>query len=131
MDEPPTELPERRRVLVVDDEKTVRETLSLIFTARGYQTRTADSAEEALVLIDCWTPDVAILDVGLPQMNGVELASHIRRDCPACHILLFSGLPETGELVDEAARAGEIFEILAKPVHPDFLLQWVGQHIRK
>jgi DNA-binding NtrC family response regulator len=116
-----------QRVLIVDDEKTVRQTLSLIFKTHAYQTRDADSAEEALRLIGNWIPHVAIVDVGLPQMNGVELATLIRRQCPSCHILLFSGRPESGDLVNEAGTRGEVFEIAAKPVHPDFLLEWVGK----
>jgi CheY-like chemotaxis protein len=128
MGQPRTES-EDGRVLVVDDEKTVRQTLSLILKIHGYQTRTADSAEEALAVIADWTPHVAILDVCLPQMNGVELAGLIRRECPACQILLFSGRPESEGLLDEATRAGESFEILAKPVHPTFLLDWVGKRL--
>jgi DNA-binding response OmpR family regulator len=119
-----------RRILIVDEERSVRQTLSLIFKTHGYQTRDADSAEEALTLLGTWTPHVAILDVGLPEMNGVELASLIRRQCPSCQILLFSGRPESGELVEEAGAQGETFEIAAKPIHPDFLLDWVGKHTK-
>jgi DNA-binding response OmpR family regulator len=119
-----------QKVLLVDDERTVRQTLALIFKSRGYQTRAAESAEEALELIAGWTPDVAILDVGLPQMNGVELATLIRSQCPSCHILLFSGRPDSEELIDEAQAGGKTFEITAKPVHPDFLLNWVGKRLQ-
>lgn len=59
------------RILAVDDEKTVCRTLALIFDGRGHQTRTAQSAEDAFVLIAGWKPGAAILDVNLPGMNGV------------------------------------------------------------
>ena len=127
MEQPGTESPGGQRVLIVDDEKTVCHTLALIFDSRGYQTRTAGSAEDALAVVAEWWPEVAILDVGLPQMNGVELATLIRRQYPGCHILLFSGRPESGELVTEASKRGETFEIAAKPVHPEFLLGWVRE----
>jgi len=117
-----------QRVLIVDDEPMVCQTLSLIFKTHAYQTREVDSAEEALNVIASWIPQVAILDVGLPQMNGVELAALIRRQCPSCHILLFSDRPESGG-VEEASTGGEIFEIVAKPVHPDFLLNWVSMRL--
>jgi CheY-like chemotaxis protein len=113
------------RVLLVDDDKIVCQTLAVIFANRGYETRTAESGEAALELIAGWAPDVAILDVGLPRIDGVQLASLIRQQFPRCHILLFSGRPESAGLVDEASSRGESFEIAAKPVHPDFLLQWV------
>ena len=59
-------LDESRKVLVVDDEETTAKTLALIFGNRGYQTRAAYSAEEAIDVIAEWQPDVALLDVNLP-----------------------------------------------------------------
>lgn len=127
----PTNLPADQaagvtRVLVVEDETVVCRTLSLIFTARGYETRSTESAEAALVLIADWKPDAAILDVGLPKMNGIELAIWIRHTHPLCRILLFSGRPESAALLDATLKTGQIFEILAKPVHPDILLKWLA-----
>ncbi|HEX3570245.1 MAG TPA: response regulator [Acidobacteriaceae bacterium] len=131
MNQQGTQSPGGQRILFVDDEKTVCRTLALIFESRGYQSRTAESAEDALVLMAEWIPDVAILDVGLPQMNGVALAIEIRRQYPACHILLFSGRPESAELLDDFGKGGDTFEIAAKPVHPDYLLNWVGQRLAR
>ena len=62
------------RVLIVDDERTIADTLVLIFSANGYETRASYSAEQALEIIADWLPDLAILDVVLPKMNGVDLA---------------------------------------------------------
>lgn len=115
-----------RRILVVDDEPAITETLALIFSKNGYQVRTALSAEDAIELIAAWEPDLAILDVNLPRMNGIDLALVLRANRPACRLVLFSGHPSTQALMEEAAKRGNMFEILSKPVHPLFMLDYVS-----
>ena len=116
-----------RRVLIVDDERIVADTLAYIFQKNGYEARSVPSAELALELVSAWKPDAAILDVSLFAMNGVELAILLMDLCPDCHLLLFSGRPDSGDLVDEAAGRGNVFEIMAKPVHPSYLLEWTAR----
>ena len=121
-----TGLGRTRCILIVDDEPTITETLSLIFSRHGYQVRAAHSAEEAIEAIAAWEPDLAILDVNLPQMNGIELAVVLQANRPACRLVLFSGHPSTQALMEEAAKRGNNFEILSKPVHPLFMLDYVS-----
>jgi DNA-binding NtrC family response regulator len=59
----------------------------------------------------------------LPEMNGIELAIVIKANHPRCHVLLFSGHANTGMLLEEAGRKGHQFEILAKPVQPEVMLE--------
>lgn len=118
---------EGRRILIVDDEQVITETLVQIFRSHGYEARSATSAEQALELLDGWSPDMAILDVSLAAMNGVELAIVLTTRYPKCRILLFSGRSESGDIVHQAAERGSEFEIFAKPVHPSFLLDWAAQ----
>jgi CheY-like chemotaxis protein len=120
---------ESRKVLVVDDEKITSETLTVIFRNHGYQARAAYSAEEAVDVMAEWQPDVALLDVNLPGMNGVDLAIAIRASAPNCRVLLFSGYPNTNDLLQAAAEAGHVFEIIAKPVHPTLLLNAVDDSL--
>jgi DNA-binding response OmpR family regulator len=110
------------RVIVVDDEKNICESLAAIFTRRGYKSKVAFSAEQAVEMIAEWQPDLAILDVGLPNMNGIDLAIALKSSHPACRVLLFSGQPSTTDLLADAAADGHPFEIIAKPVHPAVLL---------
>lgn len=113
-------------VLIIDDEPAISNTLALIFSKRGYQTRVAYSAEQAIEVIAEWPPDLAIIDVVLPQMNGIDLAIVLKSNYPSCRLLLFSGQPATTEIAEQAAKKGHIFEILAKPMHPNFLLDAVA-----
>jgi DNA-binding response OmpR family regulator len=115
-----------RRILIVEDERVVADSLGQILRAHGYSIRIAYSAEAAIQLLVWWTPDLAILDVMLPNMNGIELAMGLRENYPECAILLFSGQPSVETLVEHARREGHEFEILAKPVHPSVMLDAVS-----
>lgn len=117
---------QNRRILIVDDEPAITETLALIFSKHGYETKAAHSAEEAIETIAVWEPDLAILDVMLPRMNGIDLAIVLRDNHPRCRLVLFSGNESTQALMEEAAKKGNVFEILSKPVHPLFMLDYVS-----
>ena len=86
------------RVLIVDDERTIAETLALVFSSGGYEAQTAYTAEQAVEIVAEWLPDLAIIDVVLPQTNGIDLAILLTAQCPACRVLLFSGEAVTDEL---------------------------------
>jgi DNA-binding NtrC family response regulator len=111
------------KVLIVDDEAAIADTLAMIFKSQRYEVLVAYSAEEAIETIAEWQPDLAILDVVLPNMNGIDLAITTKVNYPSCRVLLFSGNSNTGQLLEEAARKGYTFEILAKPVHPELMLE--------
>ena len=110
------------KVLIVDDEKNICESLAAIFTSRGFESKVALSAERAVEIIAEWQPDLAILDVGLPKMNGIDLAIALKNGHPTCRVLLFSGQPNTADLLAQAEADGHLFEIVAKPVHPTVML---------
>ncbi|HZD49453.1 MAG TPA: response regulator [Silvibacterium sp.] len=116
-------LGQNHRVLIIDDAPNVSDTLALIFSKNGYDARVAYSAEQAIEIIAEWEPDLAIVDVVLPQMNGIDLALVLKANHPACRVLLFSGEEITADLVTRAANEGNVFEVLAKPVHPAFILE--------
>jgi DNA-binding NtrC family response regulator len=115
------------KVLIVDDERVIHETLGAIFRHKGFDAKAVGSAEEALALIDAWAPDLAVLDVMLPGMSGVDLAVLLKARYPGCQILLFSGQPTSDVLVAEAAKAGHAFDLYPKPLHPMFLLDKAAQ----
>ncbi len=113
----------RRGILIVDDESAIADTLQMIFQMQRYDARVAYSAEGAAEVIAAWEPELAILDVILPEMNGIDLAIVIKANYPKCHVLLFSGHTNTSMLLEEAGRKGHNFEVLAKPVMPDLMLE--------
>ncbi len=115
--------PEATRILIVDDERIIADSLALIFSRAGYEARVAYSAEHALGLIDIWEPQLAIIDVYLPAMNGVDLAIRLKGELPDCRLTLFSGQASTNDLIEQARRDGHALEVIPKPIHPDELLR--------
>jgi DNA-binding response OmpR family regulator len=116
---------EIRKILIVEDEASIADTLAVILSTRGYRVQVAYAAEKAIEIIAEWPPDLAIVDVMLPGMNGIDFSIIIRTHYPACRLLLFSGQPDTTALLEEALKKGHSFEVHAKPLHPTFILSTV------
>lgn len=107
-------------ILIVDDEEDVCRTLSLILIRHGYTCQTATNGAEALKRCSEETFDVVLTDRGMPGMNGLELAEHIKANSPQTRIILITGWP--GPLTDdERARTG-IETVLTKPISKTELL---------
>lgn len=121
------ELGKQRRVLIVDDERIITDTLVTIFSQGGYESKGVYSAEQALLVMEDWLPALIIIDVLLPAMNGIDLAIRIKSQWPECHLSLFSGQAATGDLLETAMRNGHRFDVAAKPVHPSELLGMAGR----
>lgn len=115
----------RLKVLILDDEPPVADTLAIVFRINGYEVQVAYSAEQAIETIAVWEPNLAVIDVMLPAMNGIDFAIVLKANHPNCEVLLFSGYESTGALLEEAAKKGHVFEIVAKPVHPVEILDAV------
>ena len=114
----------KSRVLVIDDEHSVATTLAIIFSNAGYESRSVESAEAALEFIktERWVPQLAIIDVHLPGLNGIGLAIALKAQYPGVRVSLFSGQPATADLLEEARQKGHFFDVLAKPVPPAVFL---------
>jgi CheY-like chemotaxis protein len=110
------------RVLVVDDERVIADTLAKILDLNGYDASAAYTGTDAVESARSLQPDLIISDVIMPDMNGIEAAIKIRSFLPGCKILLFSGQAATADLLKNARARGHEFDILAKPVHPADLL---------
>ena len=110
------------RVLVIDDEKNLADTLVWILERAGFEATSAYDGESALQRLDTFQPDVVISDVIMPGINGIEVCTRIQARFPKCHILLFSGQTATNELLGEAREHGLTWELFAKPMDPDELL---------
>ncbi len=121
--------PYRPVVLVVDDEYVIADSLADILKRSGYAAISAYDGEAALETALTMPPELLIADVVLPGMNGIELATTIRRIFPDCKVILSSGQPSSARLLASADSAGHHFLFLNKPVHPAELLQHVAESL--
>ena len=78
-------------ILIVEDEEAIREIEKLILTREGYKVCTAESAEEALEILNEETILVMFLDIKLPNMNGIDLCKTIREKNPIAIIYALTG----------------------------------------
>jgi putative nucleotidyltransferase with HDIG domain len=103
----------RARILVVDDEESVRALLCAFLNARGFEVAEAPSGEGALALLEEQTRDVVLSDVRMPGMTGMQLLAEIRRRYPDVAVLMLTGCEEVSMAVD-AMKLGA-FDYLVKP----------------
>jgi|SRR5579863_8691239 len=114
--------PTAQRVLVLDDERVIANSLALILNRSGYEARAVYTAESAIETAEELRPDFLISDVIMEGMTGIDAAIRITQIVPKCRILLFSGQAATADLLERAEANGHRFELLMKPVHPRVLL---------
>ena|SRR3984957_15723512 len=117
----------RSVVLIVDDERIIADTLTMILGKSGYQVMTAYEGKTALKLACATAPDLLLTDIAMPGMTGVELAIEVREMIPSCKVLLFSGHASAQDALEEARNMGHNFNLLSKPVHPSDMLRRVSE----
>jgi DNA-binding NtrC family response regulator len=110
------------RVLVIDDDVAVADTLGMVLNSSGFETTVAYGGESALELASKTAFDNVVTDVMMEPMNGIQAALAISHIHPECQVLLISGNEHTAHLLQEAIDAGHGFTIFAKPVHPTTIL---------
>jgi two-component system response regulator RegA len=83
--------PAVKSCLIVDDDDVLRMRLGMAIRARGYNVQTASDGEEALALTATWHPDMAVIDLKMPGMNGLELLTQLRKQCAAIQVVVLTG----------------------------------------
>jgi two-component system nitrogen regulation response regulator NtrX len=111
------------KILVVEDEAVVLQTLQLILKQHGYEVRGARDASEALTVGPEMHPDILLCDINLPDKDGIQVALQLKHLLPNLRVVLLSGEISSAELLDEAKQRGYNFEVLAKPTEPPQLLR--------
>jgi CheY-like chemotaxis protein len=105
-----------RRVLIVDDNADAAESLSMLLALQGHELQVACSASEALASVSAFRPEVALLDIGLPEMSGYELAQRLRA-LPRMSGLRLIALTGYGQLEDQQRALASGFDAhMVKPV---------------
>jgi signal transduction histidine kinase/DNA-binding response OmpR family regulator len=110
-----------RKILVVDDNQDVAQTLAEFLEHLGYRVRVAHDGPSALQLPSDFIPDLALLDIGLPVMDGYEVARRIRERSELREVLLVAVSGYGQEADRERSRQAGFIAHLVKPVDPDRL----------
>lgn len=92
-------MPDLSSILIVEDDATVRETLALNLRAEGYQVEEAGDGERGLALAREWGPDLVVLDVMLPELDGLTVCRILRKESSVPIILLTARSTETDKII--------------------------------
>jgi DNA-binding NtrC family response regulator len=104
---------DKHKILVVDDEATIRHVLKQMLSMKDCETRMAGSAEEATCILSDWEPDVTLADISMPGKSGIQLMEDIKQQYPDTEVLIMTSYSST-ESVQRAIRAGA-HDYLSKP----------------
>jgi two-component system response regulator ResD len=119
---------DRSRILVVDDEPMVREVLSRYLERGGYEVETAEDGRRALERFAAWDPDLVLLDLMLPEVEGTEVFARIRSAAPTPVIMLTAKAQETDRLLGLAMGADDY---VVKPFSPREVVARVRTVLRR
>jgi two-component system CheB/CheR fusion protein len=113
--------PHKRRLLVVDDNKDAAESMSMLLEMWGHEVAYAYDGPSALETAEQWHPEAVFLDIGLPGMDGYEVAERLRGLPEAKHAVLIAITGYGQEDDRRRSRRAGIDHHLVKPVAPDAL----------
>ena len=114
-------------ILIVDDEQSFRQLLSLVFSNEGHNIRTAMNGRQALELLAEEPSDVIISDVKMPDMDGIELLRAVRETQPEIGVVLMTAF--AGEVQLDQARKAGVTALVAKPVDTSRLVALVREQL--
>ena len=121
-----TQLPAKPRILVVDDVADVTEMIALFLKHAGFEVKTANSAMAALRITSQYRFDLIISDIGMPEMNGYDLAEVLRKSdeyqsIPMIAVTGYTEYDDRGRSLEAGFNAH-----LTKPINPSRLLSLIG-----
>lgn len=117
----------RSRVLVVDDDVSILDTVSSILTGEGYQVMSASGGEEAITLMRSWHPTLVLLDMRMPVTDGWAVARAMHASGSRVPIVVMTAAENARGWADEIGAAGH----LAKPFSLDELIECVDRLVRR
>ncbi|ANA40741.1 MULTISPECIES: sigma-54-dependent transcriptional regulator [Geobacter] len=120
---------ERTRILLIDDEETGREALTLLLKAAGHAVKSAGSGNEAFQTLTRDTFDIVITDLFLPDASGIDILKKVKEDAPLTEVILITG-HASAETAVEAMKEGA-FDYITKPLNFDELKIIIGKAVEK
>jgi DNA-binding NtrC family response regulator len=119
----------KRRILIVDDERSVRKSLQEWFLEDGFEVETAEDGPEALRIMDSGPFDIFIVDLKMPGMDGITLQQRIQEGDRDATVIILTAYASV-ETAVEALKQGA-FDYVTKPVDPDELSNLVRNALRQ
>jgi DNA-binding response OmpR family regulator len=113
-----------KKILVVDDEPQVRKLMEHFLTGRGYDVRLAENGRQGLAALDTFTPDVILLDMHMPELDGVETLKQLAIRSPATPVIMVT-VNDDVETTSRLLQLGAA-DYVPKPFNLDYLEQAIN-----
>src|SRR5918996_2395132 len=117
------------RVLVVEDDEAIADVLRRSLRAEGHEVKSAGDGAEALTAAEQFTPDLVVLDLGLPRLDGIEVLRRLRADDSDVPVLILTARTETEDRVEGLDTGAD--DYLPKPFERDELLARIRALLRR
>jgi len=119
----------KNKILIVDDDKGITDTLRIILDSAGYETDTAADGETALKKAGSSLFHLVLLDLKLPDMSGIQVLRKLHMISPRTVIIMVTGYPTMDNAVESLNLGASAY--IMKPVNPEELLRFVGEKIKE
>lgn len=120
---------EPARILVIDDDESIRETLATILEEKGYLVDTAENGREGVRKSYQKIYNVALVDIRLPDMTGIELLTSMRKTTPKMVKIIITGYPSTQSAIEAVNKGADAYVL--KPFKVDNVLDIIEKHLKK
>lgn len=114
----------KHRVLVVDDDHLVADTLRMVFAANGFESEACYSAAEGLQMAKSFSPELMLCDIMMQGEDGLQLAAQVFHELPRCQMIMLTAyLSRAASAEVEALRKKRPLKVLNKPCAPETLIE--------
>jgi CheY-like chemotaxis protein len=122
----------KKRILIVEDELLLSDAYNMILAKQGYEVRQVNDGQEALQLLVDFTPDLVLLDLRMPRMDGIEFLTKakLKTRFPNTKVVIFSNYDEQSE-IDRAYKLGAHRYILKAWAAPKELVRFVAETLEQ
>ena len=120
---------EQSRILIIDDQESIRKSLKLALEKEGYLVETAENGQEAIRKSKEQFYNMALVDLRLPDMDGIELLTKMRETVPKMVKIIITGYPMLENAIEAVNRGADGYVV--KPVNMSKLLETVEEHLKK
>lgn len=120
---------EQARILVIDDEESIRKSLAAVLEEKGYLVDTAENGKEAIEKSKTRPYNLALVDIRLPDMDGVQLLTAIKETIPKTVKIIITGYPSLENAIEAVNKGADAYII--KPFDMNKLLDMIKEHLKK
>ncbi len=121
--------PEHARILIVDDDETIRKSLSTVLKEKGYLIDTAESGQEAIIKSEKEAYNLVLIDIRLPDMDGAHLLTALKETTPKMVKIIITGYPSLQNAIEAVNKGADGY--IVKPIKMDELLSMIKEHLKK